>query len=854
MIRRIFLLALAAMAFACAGALPMQAQQRTEPRIAFVVGNGAYGPGAIPNALNDAGLVAEALRSIGFEIVEGGDLSQPDLIQSYREFLGKVDAAGPETLAFVYFSGYGLSLEGENFLLGVDARLARESDIPIQGVRLSDLMGPLADAPARAKVIMIDAARPLPFRPQGRGLARGLVSIEPPQGMLIAYSSAPGTVAPDRPGDYGAYATAIAEMLRAPGTDLDNAFTHIRSRTHLTTEGQQTPWHLSAITEPIELVPPQAAASAAVAAPPPPRQARPMREIGPDEAYALAIEMDTLDGYVGFVEAYPGHAYSERVWAMIRARREAMSWMRAQQINTPQSYWTYLRRYPNGMYAYDAERRLRRLGAPFAAPQGFAMVEFDDVPMALIDEPREYREVYRVGPRPPRILYAAAIPAFIAALAVASRRDGGRDDWRRDGRRGDGRGDARDGRGGGGRRGAGALPVTAVALPAVQGLTAAPRRDPPPPGAERPGRFGPRGGFAGRPPSGAPGTPSTAIAPSTVTPNTPNTLAPNSLAPPPGSASRPPGGPQDPRGRDRPPGWGPRPAPGPTPGTAVAPSAPGSGVPATAVAPGSQPPAAGPGDRRPRPGFDRPGFDRPGGAPSAAPGSTPPGSATPSTAIAPSAVSPSTPPPGARPDWRDRRPPGSGLPSPSAGRTPPGAPIAPPGSTPPASAAPSTAIAPSAVAPSTPPPRGRPDWRDRRPPGSGLPPPSVSRTPPPAAAPPPPSAPPPSSVSRVPPQGPPPQMVRPPQPSSPPPAVVARPTPPQQPVARPAPPPPVVRAPPPPPPPRAAPPPPSPVRQAAPPPPRPAAAPPPPPRPAPAPAAKPPACPAGKTLKNGACV
>ena len=44
---------------------------------------------------------------------------------------------------------------------------------------------------------------------------------------------------------------AIAEMLRAPGTDLDVAFTHIRSRTHLATEGQQTPWHLSAIGEQI---------------------------------------------------------------------------------------------------------------------------------------------------------------------------------------------------------------------------------------------------------------------------------------------------------------------------------------------------------------------------------------------------------------------------------------------------------------------------------------------------------------------------------------------------------------------------------------------------------------------------
>ena len=225
---------------------------------------------------------------------------------------------------------------------------------------MSDLLRPFADSPARAKVVIIDAVRPLPFRPQGKGLARGLEAIDPPQGVLIAYASAPGTVAPDRPGNYGAYATAIAEMLRAPGTDLDTAFTHIRSRTHLTTEGQQTPWHVSALGESIELVPPEAA-TASVPPPPPIRQARPMRDIGPDEAYALAIEMDTLEGYTGFVQAYPGNPYTQRVWPMIRARREALAWMRALEFNTPQSYWTYLRRYPNGMYAFDAESRLLRL-------------------------------------------------------------------------------------------------------------------------------------------------------------------------------------------------------------------------------------------------------------------------------------------------------------------------------------------------------------------------------------------------------------------------------------------------------------------------------------------------------------
>ena len=194
MLRRILLLVLCAVSFAIAG---QSTAQQTEPRIALVVGNAAYAPGALPTALNDAGLVAETLRSIGFEIIEGGDLSQSDMLRVFREFIAKVDAAGPDALAFVYFSGNALSFEGENYLLGTDARLARESDIPIEGVRLNDLLRPLADSPARAKVIMIDAARPLPFRPQGRGLAPGLEALEAPQGLLIAYSSGPGTVAPD---------------------------------------------------------------------------------------------------------------------------------------------------------------------------------------------------------------------------------------------------------------------------------------------------------------------------------------------------------------------------------------------------------------------------------------------------------------------------------------------------------------------------------------------------------------------------------------------------------------------------------------------------------------------------------
>ena len=728
MFHRIVLLALGVLAAACLGGAPLQAQrnvpqnaQQTEPRIAFVVGNAGYAPGALPATLNDAGLVAEALRSIGFEIIEGADLSQADLVRTYREFLAKVEASGPDTLAFVYFSGHALSFEGENYLLGIDARLPRESDIPIEGVRLSDLMRPLADSPARAKVVIIDAMRPLPFRPQGKGLARGLEAIDPPQGVLVAYASAPGTVAPDQPGNYGPYATAIAEMLRAPGTDLETVFTHIRSRTHLTTEGKQTPWHVSALGEQIELLPPEAA-TASVPLPPPIRQARPMREIGPDEAYALAIEMDTLEGYTGFVQAYPGHLYTKRVWAMIRARREALSWMRALESNTPQSYWTYLRRYPNGMYAFDAERRLRRLGAAGGPPPGFAMMEFDDVPMALSGEPVEYEEVYRVGPPPPLGLYGAPRPAYLANMPPPQRRGGL-----------------------GGGAGSRILPALAIAIPLAAALAPAPRRALAPDapgvggGGNRQGGAGGRGGNRNAPaaapvsvtpnqalaPALSPVAPNAAIAPSTVTPST---VTPNATAP---SA---PGG-------NRPPGWG----PGGTRPPGVAGRPPGGGAPAGVAAPAT-------------------------GTPSAAvtPNSAVPSAATPSTA---------TPSPGGPPTPGFRRPPGGGPPPGIANRTPPATPpAAAPNSPAPNSAAPGTPPPPAAGRPPSRPPGPPPGIANRTPPSaappqSGTPPARPPGPPPQVNRPPPPPRQAPAMVARpTPPAAP---VAAPPRPAAPPPPAAA---------------------------------------------------------------------------------
>jgi Caspase domain len=380
-------------------------------RIAFVVGVGAYAQKPIANALNDAGLVAEALRSIGFEIVEGADPNQADFLRSYREFLDKVTAAGPDAVAFVYFSGYGFEFEGENYLALSDAKIERTSDIALGTVRLSDLVRPLGATPARAKLMALDAARPLPFTIPDRPLARGLAVPVPESGMLVGYSSAPGTVAEDRPGDYGPYAMAIAEMVRAPGVDLNEMFTQIRVRTHQATEGKQTPFHVTALKDTTPLVAKEDEDNPSDAGSPPPRQrvaeeddSKPLKEVGPEKAYARTIKRDSLEGYDEYAEAYPESPYIQRIRALARARREALLWIRALEENTPEAFWTYLRRYPDGMYAADAEFRLRRLRAEEDPPQDFTPVEFADVPLPPAEEPEELFDELPAGPPPPVFL------------------------------------------------------------------------------------------------------------------------------------------------------------------------------------------------------------------------------------------------------------------------------------------------------------------------------------------------------------------------------------------------------------------------------------------------------------------
>src|SRR6516162_939120 len=409
------------------GSAAAQQSAAQEKRIALVVGNGAYAKAPLPTGANDAGLIAQTLQAAGFDVIGARDLDADSLRKSFRDFLQKVEASPADTVAFVYLAGYGVQLAGENYFIPVDATVNRDTDIPVEGLRISDYTRQLAAVPLKASVIVLDAARQQPFIDGGNPIASGLALVDASPNMLIAFNAAPGTVAPSESGNYGVYAQALAEMIRSGGLTLPEVFDRMRLRVSENTKGAQIPWDAQKIQAPFTFfdrapdAPPVQGTPDQVAA----IRERPMRDLGAQDAYTAAIARDTMQGYEDFLAAYPGDPLARRVRAILAARREAITWRRTYLADTPEAYWSYSRRYPRGPHAWDARRRLAILTAPLEPPPAFDVIDYDIPPpppeeVDFVDRPVFYfgdPEFDFVPPPPPPIYYLPPPPPDFVILA-----------------------------------------------------------------------------------------------------------------------------------------------------------------------------------------------------------------------------------------------------------------------------------------------------------------------------------------------------------------------------------------------------------------------------------------------------
>jgi uncharacterized caspase-like protein len=298
-------------ALAAAAFLLVSEPAFAEKRVALVLGNSAYQNVApLANPVNDSSKIAATLKDAGFDVVDARrDLAAAETRRTLRDF---ADRARGADIAVVYYAGHGIEVDGANYLIPVDARLERDTDIYDEGLSLDRVL--IAIEPAKKlRLVILDACRDNPFSRTmkrtiaSRAIGQGLAKVEPTSpNVLIAYSAKAGSTAADGDGQNSPFTTALSHHLTKPGLDVRRAFGFVRDEVLKTTNNRQEPFVYGSLGgEDVPLVPARPApAAAAPAAPALSAQAEARRD------YELALQIGNKSALNAFITQYPDGFYS----------------------------------------------------------------------------------------------------------------------------------------------------------------------------------------------------------------------------------------------------------------------------------------------------------------------------------------------------------------------------------------------------------------------------------------------------------------------------------------------------------------------------------------------------------------
>jgi uncharacterized caspase-like protein len=217
-----------------------------EQRVALVIGNGAYRSAPeLGNSRNDADDISEQLKRVGFVVIDGRDLDRSAMHAALGRFAQRVKGA---EAGLVYYSGHGLQVNGQNYLVPVDLKYDEGTFTPFDLVKLDDVIEALSYTDG-VRLLVLDACRDNPFANnlaqnkgnRGIGATRGLAKIERSQGMLIAYSTQPNSVAADGSGRNSPFTAALVQEIQVPGLEVATVFRRVAVNVNRETQGRQTP-------------------------------------------------------------------------------------------------------------------------------------------------------------------------------------------------------------------------------------------------------------------------------------------------------------------------------------------------------------------------------------------------------------------------------------------------------------------------------------------------------------------------------------------------------------------------------------------------------------------------------------
>ena len=217
-------------------------------KIALVIGNGHYPDASAPLAqpINDARALTATLRSSGFEVDVVEDASKDDMLRAVARLQSKVK---PDTVVMLYFGGYGVQAGRQSYMIPVDARIWKETDVKREGVSVESVLEAIREKGARARLVVLDASRRNPYERRFRAYSHGLAPIAAPDNALILTSATPGKVADDSKGAHSVLMTELLKELTPQLAGIESAFTKTRTAISRATDGAQVPSVSSSLLE-----------------------------------------------------------------------------------------------------------------------------------------------------------------------------------------------------------------------------------------------------------------------------------------------------------------------------------------------------------------------------------------------------------------------------------------------------------------------------------------------------------------------------------------------------------------------------------------------------------------------------
>jgi hypothetical protein len=221
----------------------------SEPRVALVIGNANYPDSSTPLAttIRDARSLAEEFRRSGFEVDLKENLGKAEMQRAIEALAAKL---GSGATALLYFSGYGLQVARQTYLIPVNAQIWAEADVRRDGISLDDTVAELHRKGAKVKIVIVDAARRNPYERRFRPAAEGLAPVNTPENTLALYSAAPGKLINEGSGSNSLFTGELMKELRVPNVSAEDIFNRVRVGVSRASNNEQIPWLSSSLIEP----------------------------------------------------------------------------------------------------------------------------------------------------------------------------------------------------------------------------------------------------------------------------------------------------------------------------------------------------------------------------------------------------------------------------------------------------------------------------------------------------------------------------------------------------------------------------------------------------------------------------